>query len=394
MTAGSTYDVVIAGGAIIGSAIAYFLARESEGRLRVLVVERDPSYQFCSTARSLASIRVQFSCPENIAISQFGGEFIRAAPDLLAVEDDRPELSFRENGYLILVSESGCAALKANHRAQRKADAQVVLLAPAELRARFPWINAEGVALGSFGEKGEGWFDAYALMTAFRRKAQSLGVDYLSDEVIGLERSGARIEKIVLAGGGTIRIETLVNAAGPNARSVAALAGIDLPVFPRKRCVFVFDCREDLGTFPLMFDPTGVYVRPEGSSFICGWSPPEEEDPDREDFEIEWDLFEERIWPTLARRVPAFEAIKLTTAWAGLYALNPLDHNVILGRHPELPGFVFANGFSGHGVQQSPAVGRGLAELLVHGRYRSLDLSCFDFARFADRRLIHERNVF
>ena len=143
-----------------------------------------------------------------------------------------------------------------------------------------------------------------------------------------------------------------------------------------------------------MFDPTGVYVRPEGPSFICGWSPPEEEDPDCEDFEIEWNLFDERIWPTLARRVPAFEAIKLTTAWAGLYALNPLDHNVILGPHPEVPGFIFANGFSGHGVQQSPAMGRGIAELLVHGSYRSLDLGCFDFVRFAEGRPIHERNVF
>lgn len=401
MTVENAYDVVVAGGAIIGSAIAYFLAAESRGlatkdrdRLRVAVVERDPSYQLCSTGRSLASIRVQFSCPENVAISQFGVEFIKAAPRLLAVDGDAPALSFREDGYLVLADDAGREVLEANHLVQRAAGADVILIEPEDLPKRFPWIDPDGVALGSFGVTGEGWFDAYALMAAFRRKAQALGVTYLHDEVTAIETAGGRVTSVGLAGGDHLATGHLVNASGPNAARVAALAGITLPVHPRKRNVFVIDCKQSLPGFPLLIDTDGTFCRPEGPSFICGWSPPEAEDPDCEDFEIDWDLFEARVWPTLAKRVPAFEAVKLANAWTGHYAVNPLDHNAILGAHPELQNFILANGFSGHGVQQSPAVGRGIAELLVHGAYRSLDLGMFGFQRFAQGRLIHERNVF
>lgn len=394
MTTEKTCDVLIVGGAIIGSAVAYFLALESRGRLRVTVVERDPSYQYCSTGRSLASIRVQFSCPENVAISQFGVAFIKTAPQALAVDGDRPDLSFRENGYLVLADRHDRKVLEENHRVQRAAGADVVLIEPEDLLQRFPWIDPEGVALGSFGVSGEGWFDAYALMSAFRRKAQSLGVTYLHDEVTALETAGDRVVSASLAGGGRLAFDHLVNAAGPNAGKLAAMVGIDLPVFPRKRNVFVIDCRETVARFPLLIDTGGVFCRPEGPSFVCGWSPPEPDDPDCEDLEIEWGLFEERVWPALARRVPAFEAVKLINAWAGHYAVNPLDHNAILGPHPNLGNFILANGFSGHGVQQSPAVGRGIAELLVHGGYRALDLGGFGFERFATGRLIQERNVF
>lgn len=387
------FDVVIVGGAIIGSAIAAFLARESEGRLKVLVVERDPSYRRCATTLSLSSIRVQFSTPENIAMSRFGVAFLKSIGDWLAVGDEVPDVAFREQGYLLLAGPSGRDILEANHRIQQAAGASVALLEPAALEARFPWLSLSGIDLGSLGLAEEGWFDAYALMQGFRKKALSEGVQYRHDEVIGFEREVSRIRSLNLASGRKVAAGWVVNAAGPGAGKVAAMAGLALPVAPRKRSVFVFECREPLPNFPLLVDPSGVYVRPEGRQWLTGWSPPPEEDFDCEDFEVDWPLFERVIWPVIAARVPAFEAIKPGRAWAGHYDMNTIDHNAILGPHPEVGNFVFANGFSGHGVQQSPAVGRGIAELILHGSYRSLDLSAFDYARFGEGRVLREVNV-
>ena len=394
MTAAGNYDVIIIGGAIVGSAIAYFLARESGGRLKVLVVERDPAYAQASTSLSLSSIRVQFSRPENIAMSRFGVSFLKSLGDWLELDGEVPDVGFQERGYLLLASAEGLETLRANHAVQRAQGCSIELLEPDDIGRRFDWIDVSGLAGGSLGLAEEGWFDAYALMQAFRRKARHLGVRYLEGEVVAMECAGGRVMAVQLASGEKLAAAEIVNAAGPAARKVAEMAAIDLPVYPRKRSVFVFDSPAELPDCPLIVDPSGVYVRPEGAGFICGSSPgPGQPDPDCEDFDVDWQAFEDLVWPVLARRVPAFEALKLTGGWAGHYAVNPIDHNAILGRHPEVANFVLANGFSGHGVQQSPAVGRGIAELIVHGEYRSLDLSAFDFARFAEGRPIRELNV-
>ncbi len=387
------YDIVVLGGAIIGSAIAYFLARELGSGRSICVVERDPTYAQASTSLSLASIRVQFSTPLNIAISRFGYSFLESIGEVLEVDGDRPDAGLKANGYLLMAGESGRALLQKNQIIQQQAGAQVALLEPADIQARYPYINTDEVALAALGLAEEGWFDAYSVMQALRRKASSLGVTYMKDEACGLEMSGARVTAVNLASGERLAAGIVVNATGPRAAKTAAWAGIELPVHPRKRSVFVFDCKERFPDSPLIIDPSGVYVRPEGEHYVCGWSPPEEDDRDCEDFEVEWNLFEEKLWPILAQRVPAFEAIKVTRAWAGHYAMNVIDHNAILGSHPEVSNFYMANGFSGHGVQQSPAVGRGLAELIVGGSYRSLDLSPFGFERFAQGRLIREENV-
>lgn len=377
------YDVVIVGGGVIGSSIAYHLAATPAFGGSVLVVERDPSYAEGSTARSAGSIRQQFSTPENIAMSQFGIRFLREAGARLEVDGEAPEIGLQERGYLFLASQAGLASLWESHAVQKAHGAPVALLSPDELAVRFPWIRADGVAGASLGLADEGWFDPYALLQAFRRKARSLGVAYASDTVSGLDIAGGRVESVVLAGAGRVACGTVVDAAGPRAAEVAALAGLELPVRPRKRIVYVIDCREKIADCPLMIDTNGVWVRPESGQFICGVSPPADRDPDCLDLEIDYGLFEETVWPTLAHRVPAFEAIKLVRAWAGHYAYNTFDQNAILGPHPELPNFHFANGFSGHGLQQSPAVGRGIAELIVHGEYRTLDLSRFGYARVA-----------
>jgi FAD-dependent oxidoreductase domain-containing protein 1 len=388
-------DLVIVGGAIIGSSVATFLAARPDWSGRIVVVERDPTYRTSSTTLSAASIRLQFSTPLNIEISRFGIGLFRDLDRWLGVAGaPPPAIDFVEGGYLFLATPAGLPILEQNHAVQRAHGVQVALLDPAELAARFPWLRTDDLAGGSLGLADEGWFDAYALLQAFRRKAHSLGVEYLAGSVESVERDGATLSGVRLADGRRIVTDRLVNAAGPRAAQVAAMAGLELPVHPRKRFVYHFACRRRLGAVPLTIAPSGVYFRPEGESWIAGYSPRDgEPDPDTLDLEVDRSRFDDVVWPELAHRVPAFEAVRLLDAWAGHYEVNTLDHNAVIGPHPELPGFLFANGFSGHGLQQAPAVGRGLAEWIATGGYETLDLSPLGYERILRNEPIAELNV-
>jgi sarcosine oxidase len=388
-------DVVIVGGAIIGSSVATFLAGRDDWRGRIVVVERDPSYRTSSTTLSAAAIRLQFSTPLNIEISRFGVTVLKHLDEWLGVEGEpRPEIDFVEGGYLFLATSAGLPILRRNHELHLAHQVPVVLLSPDELAGRFPWLMTDDLAGGSFGTADEGWFDAYALLQAFRRKARSLGVEYLTGEVTGVDQDRGRVTGVRLADGTRIGADWVINAAGPRAGEVAAMAGIDLPVRPRRRSVYHFDCRTPISPVPLTIDPGGVYFRPEGPSYIAGYSPREgEDDPDTYDLDVDRSRFDEFIWPALANRVPAFESVRLLDAWSGHYEVNTLDHNAVIGPAPELPNFLFANGFSGHGLQQAPAVGRGLAEWIATGRYETLDLSELGYERIARNQPIRELNV-
>ena len=386
-------DVAIIGGGVVGSAVAYFLMADPDFDGRVTVIEPDPSYAECSTTRSAGSIRQQFSTPENIRMSLYSRAFLEAIGDTLALEDDRPDLSFHERGYLFLASEASIGAMEESHRIQKENGADVALLSPDEIAARFPWMRTDGIALASIGLSGEGWFDPAILLHAFRRKARALGADYLKDRVTAISCDGALVAGLGLASGEQIICGQVVNAAGANAGRVAALAGIDLPVTAKKRMIFVFDCKADLSDCPLVIDANGVSFRPESGKYIAGISPGPGEDPDCFDLEVNYSWFDDRVWPRLAERVEAFEAIKMANAWAGHYDYNTFDQNAILGPHPEVKNFYFANGFSGHGLQLSPATGRAITELIVHGEYRTLDLSRFGYARVANNKPIRELAV-
>ena len=390
------FDVVIVGAAVVGSAAAYFLAQDSAFKGSVLLLEQDLSFQHCATTRSVASIRHQFSTPENVRMSMFGTTFLRAAGELLAVDGVAPALAFHEPGYLFLTTEAGHAVLQANHRVQRAEGADIGLLSPAELGARFPWLQRHDLAGGALGLSGEGWLDAHALMHGLCRKAVALGAVVRQGQVVDVVRTPRGVDSVVLADGSRIGCGWLINAAGTGATTLARQAGIVLPVQSRKRCVFHFKSPALLPGCPLVVDPTGLYFRPEGHAghgFLCGMAPPPEEDPECHDFEVPLHWFEERLWPALAHRVPGFEAARLHSAWAGHYDFNLLDHNLILGAHPDVPNLLFANGFSGHGVQQAPAVGRALSELVVAGRFRTLDLSALGWQRVIDGRPLRELNV-
>ncbi len=394
MNGRESFDVVIVGGGVIGSSIAFFLAEEEGFTGRVAVVEKDPTYLDSSTARSVGGIRQQFSTPENIEMSRFGAAFFKSAPERLAVSGSRPDLSFHEAGYLLLATAKGRAILERNHPLQRAHGAGVVLMSPGELESRFPWLNTADLAAGCLGTRDEGWIDPFSLLMAFKHRAQASGVTYLTGEVVAVRRFGRRLTGVRLGDGRQVAAGCLVDAAGPRAAEIAAMAGIDdCPVRSRKRMVFTFECARRIADCPLVVDPGGLYFRPEGDKFVCGTSPAAADDPDCHDFGIDPQLFEDVLWPALAHRVPAFDALREGTAWAGHYAVNVEDRNAIIGPHTEVENFYFANGFSGHGLQQAPAVGRALSELITFGTFRTLDLSRLGYQRFAAGRLVEEQNV-
>ncbi|WP_328839003.1 NAD(P)/FAD-dependent oxidoreductase [Methylobrevis albus] len=398
MSGSETFDVVIVGGAVTGSSIACHLGMDPAFRGRILVIEKDASYANCASARSAASIRQQFSTAANIAISLYGIEFLREIGARLEVAGDRPEIDLVEGGYLFLATPAGRTVLEENHALQTRLGADIAFLEPDDLRREFPWLMTDDLAAGCFGRTGEGWFDGYGLMRAFRAKARALGAEYRAAKVASIAVEAGRAIGVVLADGTAISAGTVVVAAGIASGRLAASAGIELPISPRKRMIFPFDCADVIAPrCPLLVDPTGAYVRAEGKGFICGAGPAEdadpENDPDDPDFEVEHDFFEETLWPILAARVPAFERLRLGRPWAGHYDMNLFDHNALLGPWPGLENLHFACGFSGHGLQQSPAVGRGIAELVVHGAFRTLDLADLATARLVEGRRVAERNV-
>ncbi len=295
-----------------------------------------------------------------------------------------------------MATPDGQALLAKNVALQQSMGADIALLEAAEIARRFPWLATDGVAAAGFGRTGEGWFDPTSLATLFRKAATANGVSIVHDRVtaIGVR---SRVESVSLASGKNIACRNVVNAAGPWAGALSALAGLKLPVEPRKRFVYVIDCRavsDALHLAPLTVDPSGVWFRPEGRVFLCGKSPEENEEPPAGDLDaIDHTFFEQQVWPQLAARVPVFESIKVINAWAGYYDYNTLDQNAVIGPHPEVPNFYFANGFSGHGAQQAAAAGRAIAELIGHGAFQTLDLTRLGYTRIVNNVPLAERNV-
>lgn len=398
-------DIVIVGGAAMGSSLAAHLLAEPRFQGRVLVVEKDPTYRLAASALSAASVRQQYSQAVNIRLSLHGLAFLRDPTRFLPVDGEPPAFGLNEAGYLYLAGTGpSAAAMRAKNTLQRAEGAGIELFEPFSLTERFPWLDTADIQLGSLGVSGEGWFDGWALLQTLRGAARRLGTTYVADEVIAVRTEANRVVGITLKERGSIGCDILVNCAGSGGPELARLAGVDIPVRAKRRSVFSFTCRTALPACPLLIDTSGVWMRPDGpggpdgQAFIAGWSPPAADDPDWYDEnpasqEVDWSLFEEVIWPALAARVPALEEIKPGRAWAGPYDMNPLDHNAIVGAVPSLSNFYLCNGFSGHGLQHSPGIGRALAELIVHGGYRTIDVSELDYRRIVEHRALVETNV-
>lgn len=391
-------DVVIVGGGIHGTAAAWFLLSDPDFGGTVAVIERDPSLARAATSLTNSCIRQQFSQPINIACSRFTAEFVRDLPARLG-DPDAPRVALRPFGYLYLAgSEAQEAGLRAAHAVQREAGAATRLLAPDEIAARWPFLSVEGVRLGSHNGVDEGWFDGAALFEGLRQGARRRGLTTLADEAVGFDRgAGGRVEAVRLASGERIACGHVVLAAGTRTAALARRLGVDLPIEPRRRFSYVFEAERPPGVVPLVIDPSGVHVRsegPEGSPlYLAGCTPSLDPACDPDDFEDEPDLWMERVWPALAERVPAFEAIRLRASWVGHYDYNTLDQNAVVGACDAAPNLLLACGFSGHGLQHAPAVGRGIAELVVHGGFRALDLSPFGWHRIAANAPLVERAI-
>jgi len=388
------FDVVIAGGGVMGSACAYFLRTLPEFHGSILVVEPDPSYREAASTRSAGSIRQQFSTPLNIALSSFGMQFLRDAPQHRAHSGLGQDLGLVESSYLFLATAHGRAALEERVAIQQSASVAVTLRDRQALAVRYPWLNTADLAAGSDTTGAEGWFDGHALLAALRGANERSGVRYVRDRVNGFEQSAdGRILAATLQGAGPVDCRYAVNTAGTRSRELAASAGVELPVFARKRSVFVFTCPVSIPDCPLVIDPSGLWFRSERDRFLCG--PPANPDPDvaPDDFEVDFALFDSDAWPVLAHRVPAFEAVRMTSAWAGHYDYNTFDQNAFVGPVPGIPNLLLASGFSGHGLQQAPGIGRGLAEHICFGRYRSLDLTPLSYSRFLANAPLREVNV-
>lgn len=376
---------IIIGGGAIGSAVAAFLSADPQWQGELLVIERDASYAQASSALSAASIRQQFSTPLNIRLSQFGLQYLRGLDDALG---------FKERGYLYLATGAGEAALRRKHALQLREGADIELMSSAQMQARWPWLAVQDLTLGSFGRSGEGWFDGWGLLQHFRRKAVAQGVRYMQAEVAQLTRdaNGAMQAVVLKDSDEALQADTFVLACGAWSGRLARTAGLEVPVSAKRRSVYAFRSAEAAPGAPLLIDPSGLWFRPEGEGqFICGGTPL----IDSDDLPLDPDatLFEESLWPALARRVPGFESVRQQRAWAGYYEMNMFDQNGLVGPIDVCPGLLLACGFSGHGLQHAAGVGRGLAEWLVHGRYLSLDLSPLSPQRIAAGRPIVEDNV-
>lgn len=381
------YDVIIVGGGIMGSCTAFYLMKKDE-KLRVAVVEKDPTYSRASTTLSMANVRVQFGLKENIQISQYILEVFKTFEEDMAVDGDAPDIGHRMEGNLFVVDEEGRAASEKSLALQQSLGCRVAWWSSQEIREHYPLYEPTGYVGGTFGAE-DGLIDPYGLVMAYRRKARSLSAEYIKDEVTEIKMTTGEVNGVRLGSGQDLGARFVVNCAGAWATPLAGQMGIDLPVAPVKRQIFALDTavKPDV-PLPLTLLPSGLYFRSEtGGLILLGKSM--EEDPVGFDFTWDDKRFMELLWPELAAFVPAFDTLKLMRGWAGLYAVSTLDDNAFIGEWPGIKGYLMANGFSGHGLQQGPAVGRYLAELIL-GLKPTLDLSVFSPQRILENSPIRE----
>ena len=368
---------------MIGSAVAYFLTESPDFDGSVAVIEPDPSYDKASSSRAQNSIREQFSQPVNIQISQFGLDFIDRFHENTQVDGESPELNYRGTGYLFLArDDDDLQRFEEQMAVQHQEGAMTQMLTPEEVERQFPYMDTADIAGARIGSMREWSFDGWAFFQGLRLRAVHNGANYITDSVVDIDVDDGRVDGVLLKSGERIRAGHVVNAAGTRAKQVAEMVGLDLPVEPRARTSFVFDCRTPIPhNVPLTITPEGVHFRREQHHYMTGGVPENDAAVDYHDFRIRHDEFEEQIWPTVAKYVPVFDQIAKVASWGGQYAYNTLDHNLILGSAPSLANFIFANGFSGHGLQQGPATGRAVSELITYGEFRTLDLSALSYER-------------
>ena len=392
-----SYDVVIVGGAMLGSSVAWFLSDNPDFDGSILVVERDPTYEFTSTVHTNSCMRQQFSNEINVRISQFAAEFVKNFRAFMGGDERVPDVPLHSYGYMYLAdNEAFAGVLRENQKLQAACGAGTKFMTREEIARDYPFYQLDDIVGANHNLVDEGYFEGSTLFDWWKRSAREKGAEYIANEVVAMTKNAAgdRVESVTLKSGEVIACGTVVNASGPRAVLTSRMAGIEIPVEPRKRYTFIFAAEQPLDRdLPLTIDPSGVHMRSDGTYYLAGCPPDEDPAVDYDDFNQDFSIWEEKAWPVIATRIPQFEAIKLINSWAGHYAYNTLDQNAILGPHTQVRNFIFVNGFSGHGFQQSPAMGRGTSEWITYGEYRSLDLTPFHYDRVAENRPFLEKAV-
>ncbi len=392
----TAYDVVIIGGATMGSAAAWFLSANKDFNGSILVVERDNMLEQTSTEASNNCMRQQFATEINVKIGQYAAEFVKDFRANLGGDPEVPHLGIQNFGYLYLSDRKELSdALIRDQKTQAACGSATRILTAAQIAQAYSFYNLDDIELGSLNTVDEGYYNAPALVKWWRRKARENRVEYLQNEAVSIGRNGDRVEGVTLKSGETVTAGIVINAAGPRARLVAELAGLSVPIEPRRRYTYIFEAEEPLDQdLPLTIDPSGVHFRTYGKHYLVG-CPPLHDDPavDFDEFGYEPGIWEEKLRPILANRIPAFAKIRALESWVGHYEFNTFDRNAIVGPHSTVKNYLFVNGFSGHGSQQAPAMGRGISELIVYGEYRTLDLSPFEYGRLDRNEPLVERAV-
>ncbi|WP_163970315.1 NAD(P)/FAD-dependent oxidoreductase [Oceanobacillus halotolerans] len=382
-------DIIIVGGGVIGSSIAYHLLHDGyEGEITIF--EKDQVYEYASTPRSAGGIRQLFTTSINIQISRYGLKKYKAFPEEMAVGSEKAIIDFKQHGYLFLAKDENVEQLQKQLALQQENGVPSELLSKEELLSIIPELEINDLQGGLYCHE-DGYLDPYSVMQGYVRKTKELGGTYIYEEVETILQEKGRVTGVKLKSGDVYHAPIVINCAGPWAAELSERLGLPIPVVPLKRQIIQFDVSEPLQRdLPLTVDPTGIYFRHEGKSIITGYS---EKVKPGIDFKWKRSFFEEELWPVLAARIPNFERAKVKRGWAGIYSHNTKDQNAIIGEHPDLPGYYMACGFSGHGMQQAPAIGKGLSELIRTNSYETLDLRPLHFERFANNELVIEGAV-
>ncbi|WP_042355494.1 NAD(P)/FAD-dependent oxidoreductase [Bacillus rubiinfantis] len=383
-------DVIIIGGGVIGSSIAYNLLNDGFAG-KIIVFEKDGLYEFASTPRSAGGFRQLYTTVINMQLSKYSLQIYKDFAQTMAIDGEEMEIDFKQRGYLFLAKEEMMPKFEQHLKLQNENGINSRLLDKNELLGIIPELNIEDIAGGLYCSES-GYLDPYSVMQGYIRNAKKLGAEYVYAEVDSLITDQDQIKGIKLVDGSEYYAPIVVNCAGAWASILGEKAGVPLPVVPLPRQIFQFDIEKPLKKYlPLTMDPTGVYFRHEGEKFISGYA--EDIEPGI-NFKWRRSAFEEHIWPVLANRIPNFEYAKIERGWSGLYDFNTEDHNAILGEYPTMKGYFVAFGFSGHGMQQAPAVGKCLSELIRTGKYQTIDLTPLRVERFAEKELVVEDAIY
>ena len=383
-------DIVVIGGGAIGAAVAYFV-KLLDPSTEVSVVERDPTYSLASTPRASGGIRRLFSLPENIELSNYSIGFFEEFAETMAVDGVKADVGLKKNGYLFIVPPSARDVLKRNFDIQQQLGCNVTWLEPDALQQMFPSMNVSdlGAAVHS---SDDGWLDPHSVLMGFRNKAKSIGAEFLADEVTGFVRQGHSVTTAKLSSGRQIEASQFVNAAGAWAKDICAMLDVSVPIEPLRRFEHYFECKDPIEPLPYIKDPERLAFRPEGQGYSGGV--PTLHEPRGYNFDVDYTYFERVVWPALAHRFPQFERTVCRKTLPGLYDQNDFDGNVIIGPGAGgLGNFHMLSGFSGHGLMHAPGCGRAMAELLLKGRYETIDLTRFGWQRLLDGTPLREQGI-